>query len=119
MAMNTVTCSLGCEHPACQICGTTDPTAGITHGIWPFGVESPGRPEMTTCLTCRNAVFARIDTVGKIRLLIGLEQRVTVPEPPRPPRPAVPDTFPPPRDPTMNTHPGRTDETLLLPVSSE
>lgn len=117
--MNTARCSLGCEHPACEICGTTEPADLINHDLWPFGVESPGRPQMTTCLRCRNAVFARIDTVGKVRLLIGLEQRVTVPAPADPPRPAVPDTFPPPRDTTMKSHPGPTDATLLLPVSSD
>ncbi len=106
--MNMVRCSLGCEHPACEICGTSDQAALINHDYWPFGVRSTGRddaPTMTSCLDCRNAVFARIDTVGKVRLLIGLEQRVTVPPGmtvrDTPVKPAIPDT----------------DTTQVLPVS--
>lgn len=115
--MNTVTCSLGCEHPACEICGTAEPAALISHAYWPFGVQvTDDGPTMTTCLNCRNNVFSRIDTVAKIRLLIGMEQRITIPEPARPPRPAVPDTFPPPRDTTMNSSPLTTAETQVLPV---
>lgn len=66
--MHTVTCSLGCLHPACEVCGSADPTAGIHDGEWPL-------PEMTTCLSCRRAVYTRTDTAAKVRLLIGLEQR--------------------------------------------
>lgn len=117
--MNVVKCNMGCEHPACEICGTSDPDSGLTHDYWPFGVQGPAPAmTMTTCLPCRNKVFERINTVGKIRLLIGLEQRITVPEPARPPRPAIPEEYPAaPRDTVTNSSPLATAETQILPVA--
>lgn len=114
--MNVVKCNMGCEHPACEICGTSDPDSGLTHDYWPFGVQTEGGPTMTTCLPCRNKVFERINTVGKIRLLIGLEQRMTVPQPARPPRPAIPEEYPA-RDTKTDSPDFATAETQVLPVS--
>lgn len=115
--MNVVKCDLGCEHPACEICGTTDPDSGLTHDYWPFGVQTVGDPTMTTCLPCRNKVFDRINTVAKIRLLIGLEQRISVPDPARPPRPAIPEEHRPSDTVTNSSH-FATAETQVLPVTS-
>ena len=98
--MNLVTCNLGCSHLACEICGATDPTAGVINDYWPFGVMTSPDKTMTTCLSCRNKVWDRIDTVGKVRLLIGLEQRPSTPADTLI-KPAIPDT----------------DVTQVLPVS--